>query len=249
VKQRIALVACAAVAALVATPALGTPGLPLGMASLGGADGAGPNSWSTGTNPIIRSHWARLKQITGSIRVTTFANNRFRTVADLQMQVQRATASDLRYFTVDVGSGDLCAGTPFDTFRARLAKALTTLSKSPVVQEKNRASDQREILLVSIENLAQHWRVLGGKGDLGCGLGAGAAVAQIQKRTIALNDIMARVCYRTTGCLFDAGARYRMPLRANYFSAIEPRRLSVEGERALATVEWRPAYTLLSAMS
>jgi hypothetical protein len=249
VKRRIALAACAAVAALVVTPALGTPGFPAGMASLGGADSAGPNSWSTGTNPIIRSHRARLKQITGSIRVATFASKRFRTVADLQVQVQQATASDLRYFSVDVGLGDLCAGTPLQTFRARLARALTTLSKSPVVQEKNRASDQREILLVSIENLSQHWRVLGGKSDLGCGLGAGVAVAQIQKRTIALNDIMARVCYRTTGCLFDAGARYRMQLRANYFSSVYPRRLSVEGERALATVEWRPAYTLLSAMS
>jgi hypothetical protein len=219
------------------------------MASLGGADNVGPNSWSIGTNPTIRSHRTRLKQMTGSLRVATFASNSFRTVADLQMQVQRATASSVRYFTVDVGLGDLCAGTPIDTFRARLAKALTTLSKSPVVQEIGRASDQREILLVSIENLAQHWRVLGGKSDLGCGLGAGVAVAQIQKRTIALNDIMARVCYRTTGCLFDAGARYRMPLRANYFSSVDPRRLSVEGERALAVVEWRPARTLLSAMS
>ena len=73
---------------------------------------------------------------------------------------------------------------------------------------------ERGILLVSIENLVQHWRVLGRKSDLGCGLVAGTAVAQIQKRTIALNDIMARVCYRTTGCLFDAGARYRMALQA-----------------------------------
>jgi hypothetical protein len=219
------------------------------MASLGGADSAGPNSWSTGTNPTVRSHRMRLKQMTGSFRVATFASNRFRTVADLQTQVQQATASSVRYFTVDVGLGDLCAGTPLETFRARLAKALTTLSKSPVVQEKGRASDQREILLVSIENLAQHWRVLGSKSDLGCRLGAGAAVARIQRRTVALNDIMARVCYRTTGCLFDAGARYGMPLRANYFSSVDPRRLSVKGERALAAIEWRPARTLLAALS
>ena len=40
VRRRIALAACAAATALVVTPALGTPGLPRGMASLGGADSA-----------------------------------------------------------------------------------------------------------------------------------------------------------------------------------------------------------------
>jgi hypothetical protein len=218
------------------------------MASLGGADSAGPNSWSTGTEPAVSSHRMRLKQLTGSLRVATFANDRFRTVADLQIQARKATVSSARYLTVDVGVGDLCAGTPHAVFRARLAKALTTLSRSRV-QEQGGSPNQRGILLVSIENLARHWRVLGGKSDLGCGLVAGTAVAQIQKRTIALNDIMARVCYRTTGCLFDAGARYRMALRANYFLLFDPRRLSEDGERALAAVEWRPARTLLSAMS
>jgi hypothetical protein len=40
-----------------------------------------------------------------------------------------------------------------------------------------------------------------------------------------------------------------MPLRANYFSSVDPRRLSVKVERALAAIEWRPARTLLSALS
>ena len=247
-KRRVALAACAAATALVVTPASGTPGLPRGMASLGGADSAGPNSWSTGTEPAVSSHRMRLKQLTGSLRVATFANDRFRTVADLQVQARAATVSSARYLTVEVGAGDLCAGTQLTVFRARLAKALTTLSKSRVREiggSSEQAGDPIGEHRESRPALARFRR----KSDLGCGLVAGTAVAQIQKRTIALNDIMARVCYRTTGCLFDAGARYRMALRANYFSSFDPRRLSEDGERALAAVEWRPARTLLSAMS
>ena len=47
----------------------------------------------------------RLKQLTGSLRVATFANDRFRTVADLQVQARAATVSSARYLTVEVGAG------------------------------------------------------------------------------------------------------------------------------------------------
>jgi len=246
-RRRVALSACAAVAALVATPALGTPGLPLGIAALGTADSAGPNSWSTGMNRAVRSHRARLQELRESgnpLGVSTFATTSFRTVADLGPQVQKTIASTLRYVTIDVGVGDLCSGTRLLTFRRRILNALRALSTHPVIQQPARSPDNREILLVSIENLVGHWQVLGGKSDLGCGLNSSARRAQIRRRTAVLNDILARVCYRTTGCLFDAGARYRMRLHPSYFSGL---RLSVAGEHALAAVEWGPAKVLLDA--
>ncbi|MDP9303076.1 MAG: hypothetical protein M3O92_01045 [Actinomycetota bacterium] len=248
-KGRIALSACAAIAALVVTPALGTPGLPLGIAALGGADSTGGNSWSTGTNRAVRSHLNRLQQMTGSVRevrASTFATSGFRTVADLAPQVRKTIASNLRYVTIDVGVGDVCSGTSPLTFRNRLVDALRSLSRHSVVQQQNRSPDQREIFVVSIENLVGHWHALGGKNDLGCGLHSSARRALIQRRTIAFNDILARVCYRTTECLFDAGARYSMRLHPSYFSA---RGLTVAGERAVAAVEWKPAKVLLDAGS
>jgi hypothetical protein len=86
---------------------------------------------------------------------------------------------------------------------------------------------------------------------LDCGLGysvAQARLGQIRRRTIALNEIVARVCFRL-GCLYDAGLHFRMPLRASYFASADPRYLSVEGQRALAAVEWRPALVLMSSIS
>ena len=248
-KRRVALSACTGLAALVVTPALGTPGLPLGIAALGGVDSAGVNSWSTGTNRAVHSHLTRLQQMKGSvrhIRAATFATPSFRTVADLPPQVQQIIASDLRYVTIDVGVGDVCSGTPPATFRRRLVNALRSLSEHPAVQQLGRSPDGREILVVSIENLVGRWQALRGKGDLGCGLHLAARRAQIRRRTIAFNDILARACYRTALCLFDAGARYDMPLHSSYFSA---RGLTVAGEHAVAAAEWKAAKVLLSAGS
>jgi hypothetical protein len=248
-KRRVALSACTAVAALVVTPALGTPGLPLGIAALGGADSAGLSSWSTGTNRAVHSQLTRLQQMTGSVRqvrAATFATPSFHTVSDLLPQVRQTIASDLRYVTVDVGVGDVCSGTPQATFRRGLVNALHSLSKHPAVQQQNRSPDEREILVVSIENLVGHWQALGGKGDLSCGLHSAARRAQIRRRTIAFNDILARACYSTTLCLFDAGARYDMPLHSSYFSA---HGLTVTGEHAVAAAEWKAAKVLLSAGS
>ena len=278
-------VAALAVGASLVASALGTPGPPLSIAALGGPISAGActdascadrpeNSWSTGTNPAVRSHRLRLRALIrglrgpGSerfrrpIRAYTLATSRFRTVADLEPQVRQAVTRPWRYATVDLGVGDLCGDTPLGTFRAKLKRALTVLAE-PAQFEVDGLDPQvgREVLVLSIEDLGRHWQVL--RADPGsvralkagqrldCGLGYSvtpARLAQIRKRTIALNEAIARVCFRI-GCLYDAGVRFRMPLRASYFSTTDPRYLSVEGQRALAAAEWKPAFALIRAGS
>ena len=66
---------------------------------------------------------------------------------------------------------------------------------------------------------------------------------------IALNDVIARVCFHSGACLYDAGTRFRMPLRASYFSTADSRYLSIEGQRSLAAAEWKPAFALIAAGS
>jgi hypothetical protein len=230
------------------------------------------NSWSTGTNQVVVSHRLRMRKLADGIRCCarfrrpirayTLASSRYRTIADLEAQVREAVSRPWRYATVDLGVGDVCSGMSLGRFRAELTRALTVLVE-PAQFEVDGLDPQvgREVLVPSIEDLAGHWRVL--RADrasaralragrhLDCGLGysvAHARLAQIRRRTIALNDAIARACFRL-GCLYDAGTRFRMPLRASYFSRFDPRYLSIEGQRALAAAEWKPAFALIVAGS
>jgi len=171
----VAPIAVALVAgALMIPSALGTPGPPLSIAALGSAVSAGTctdsscadrpqNSWSTGTNPAVASHRLRLKKLAHGIRdarfrqpirAYTLASSRYRTVADLEDQMRRAVALPWRYATIDLGVGDLCAGTSRGGFRSELKRALAIFGKQldPHLT--------REVLVPSIEDLVRHWRVL-----------------------------------------------------------------------------------------
>ncbi len=230
---------------------------PDSVAALGGGASAAPDSWSTSTNPAVLSHYLRYRHLPGSSRVTsyTFATRGF-SVADLAAQARQAVErAPNRYTTIELGVRDLCAGTPLKTFAARLDQGLRVLSKL-----RENSFNIGPILLVSIEDLAREWRVL--RADpitaralrsghhLACGLGysvSRARLARIRARTIALNEILAEVCFRNHLCLYDRGTRFRMRLRAGYFSPTDPRSLSVAGQRALAAAEWKPAFTVITA--
>lgn len=229
------------------------------------------NSWSTGTNPSIDSHRLRLRAVASTIedsrfrrpiRAFTFATRRFGGVADLDEQVRRAVTRPWRYATVELGDGDLCGGTPVGEFRAELKRALFALSRPSTMDVDGLGSSGRGVLVLSIEDVTRHWAVL--RADpvaaralksgrrLGCGLGYDvkpSRLRQIRQRTVMLNEIIARVCFHTGGCLYDAGTRYRMPLKASYFSPTDPRYVSIEGQRALSAAEWKPARALISAES
>ena len=112
--------------------------------------------------------------------------------------------------------------------------------------------------MISIEDLVRHWQALqvdplrAGRNGLGCELHGAVStrkLATIRSRTIALNDAIARVCFQHSTCMYDAGARFHMPLRATYFSSANPQYLSIAGQRALAAIEWKPALALASAFS
>jgi hypothetical protein len=66
--------------------------------------------------------------------------------------------------------------------------------------------------------------------------------------TAALNHILDCDCYHL-GCFYDAGAHYRMPLRAADFTPGNYARLSVTGERKLAATESHPTLVALAAIA
>jgi lysophospholipase L1-like esterase len=261
----VALISVVAVSA--AAPATSNDGPPGSIAAIGDSITTGActgstcadrpdNSWSTGTNPAVDSHFLHLRAIfksnPNSVHAYNFATSALVTMADLEAQARQAVARKAQYVTIELGENDLCGGTPLATFRSGLERGLAVLSKLPPTRIPTK------ILLLSIENLAEHWRVLhadpaalkafkAGQG-IDCGLGdrvTRAQLAHVRARTLALNRILAEVCGKHPLCLYDAGTYYRLPLKARYFSPADYQHLSLAGQRALAAAEWKVALKIL----
>jgi lysophospholipase L1-like esterase len=220
------------------------------------ADATLADSWSTGTNPVVDSQLLRLRAIWKSrapVRALNLASNSFVTMADLASQATQARRAGAAYVTIEIGENDLCAGTPIPTFRTELERGLSVLTSG--VQARKLPP---KILLLSIENLAAHWRVVHADPatrrafaagyTLDCGLGDKATRAQldqVEARARALNTVEAEVCSTVPYCLYDGGTYFRLPLRASYFSPADYQHLSVAGQRALAAAEWKVALKFL----
>jgi lysophospholipase L1-like esterase len=256
------LVAVVAVSA--AMPASRNDGLPESIASIGDSITAGTctdptcaerpgNSWSTGTNPAVDSHLLRLRAILRNkvtVHAFSFATNAHVTMHDFPGQAMEAAQKRAQYVTVEIGENDLCGATPAAAFRSSLDRGLTALSGS---------GRPTKILLLSIENMAAHWKAL--RSDpaatkalkagavLDCGLGyytaTPAVLAKVQARAVMLNRILADVCSKHTLCLYDGGTYFHLRLKASYFSAADYQHLSLAGQNALAAAEWKVALKIL----
>jgi lysophospholipase L1-like esterase len=252
-----------------ASPSVRNNGLPASIAALGDsittaacADGAScandteVDSWATGTDPAVDSHLHRLQAMwknRGSVRAVNLASNSFVTMADLPTQALQARRAGAAYVTIEIGENDLCAGTPIATFQSELARGLAVLTGGARAK-----TFPPKILLLSIENLADHWRVLQadpaarkaldrGYG-LDCGLGGRVTrlqLAQVEARARALNHVEAEVCSTVPYCLYDGGTYYDLRLRARYFSPADYQHLSRAGQHALAAAEWKVALKIL----
>lgn len=244
----------AAVVASAAMPATKNDGPPDSIAALGDSITLGPCngntcSWSTGTSTAVDSHLLRLRAIQNRpIHAYNLASGGFATMADLQAQAREAVARKAQYVTIELGENDLCSGTPLTTFRSGLERGLAVFTnKTPPTK----------ILLLSIENLAEHWRVLHADPTanafnagpaIDCGLGSTTTrskLAQLESRTRALNQILAQVCSEHPLCLYDNGTYFHLPLKPNYFVPGDYQHLAAAGQHALAAAEWKVALKIL----
>lgn len=180
------------------------------------------------------------------VRAFNLATDADVTMADLAAQARQARRDGAGYVTIEIGENDLCGDTSIAAFRAELKRGLAVLKPGT------------KILLLSIENIVAHWRVLranpaGHKAlaagyTLDCALGAQvprAWIAQTETRARALNEVEAEVCSTVPYCLYDGGTYYRLPLSAQYFSRADYQHLSLAGQRALAAAEWKVAQKIL----
>jgi lysophospholipase L1-like esterase len=204
------------------------------------------NSWATGTNASVQSQLVRIRKVVkdrhsvGAENLATSANV---TMADFAAQAADAIAAHATFVTVELGENDLCEGTSLGRFDREVNTGLRVLT---------RGGRGVKILVLSIEDLVRHWRVLrsdprsaaafkAGAG-IDCGLGytaTRARLADVQARTRSLNRILAKDCGHVNGCRYDGGAYYRLPVTALDFSPADYQHLSIEGQRALSAAEWR----------
>jgi lysophospholipase L1-like esterase len=210
------------------------------------------NSWSTGSNPAVRSQFLRLRAIhRGAVEIKRFnlASSGGATMADLASQATEAVRDRAAYATVELGENDLCSNTKPAVFRTGLERGLNVLSRgrTPV-----------KVLLLSIENEAAHWRALRhdpkaatalrAGATLDCGLGYTATkslLSKVETRARLLNGVLAAVCSEHPDCLYDGGTYFRLPFKASDYSSADYQHLSIEGQRALAAAEWKVALKII----
>ena len=114
------------------------------------------NSWSTGTNSAVNSHYQRILANNAAISGRNYNDAQTGAkMADLNAQAQAAIAQHADYVTILIGANDVCTSsestmTSVSTFRAEFQTAMNTLTAG--------LPDAR-IYVVSIPNVWQLWNI------------------------------------------------------------------------------------------
>ena len=227
-------------------------------ASTGGSLGADypQNSWSTGTNSTVNSHYLRLLAL--GAPVSGQNNNRSVSgakAAGLNAQMVNVLGLQPDYLTVQIGGNDVCtdtfaAMTPVTDFRAQFQEAMRTLTTG---------SWNTNVYVVSIPDAYQLWTLFKGDGWARFIWSIGGVCQSllanptstlqvdvqrrldVQQRNIAYNTQLREVCALFIRCRFDNNAIFNTKfatsdIAGDYFHP------SIAGQAKLASVSWARGY-------
>lgn len=263
-----ALVAAALLIGLVPTAAAATPPLPASMAAVGdsitqAASSGGSlgtdypqNSWSTGTNTTVNSHYLRLLALTSAISGRNYNRSvSGAKMADLNVQMQNVVGLQPEYLTVLIGGNDLCTDTVAEmtsvsAFRSQFETAMATLGAG---------APNTNVYVVSIPNVYHLWelfkdnwwaRFIWAAGNICQSLLANptstteadvARRAAVAQRNVDFNTQLTEVCAASVHCRWDSNAVYNTAFTTSdaagdYFHP------SISGQAKLAAVSWGAGY-------
>ncbi len=263
-----ALVAAALLIGLVPTAAAATPPLPASIAAVGdsitqAASSGGSlgtdypqNSWSTGTNATVNSHYLRLLVLNSAISGRNYNRSvSGAKMADLNTQMQNVVPLQPDYLTVLIGGNDLCTNTVAEmtsvsSFRSQFASAMATLDAG---------SPNTNVYVSSIPNVYHLWELFKGNfwarfiwsvGNVCQSLLANptsttaadvARRAAVAQRNVDFNTQLAEVCAASAHCRWDGNAAYNTVFTTSdaagdYFHP------SISGQAKLAAVSWAASY-------
>lgn len=249
---------------LVGPAAADTPPYPASMAavgdsitqaaSTGGSLGADypQNSWATGTNTTVNSHYQRLLALNPAISGAAYnLSVSGAKMADLQGQMQQAVGLQPDYLTVLIGGNDICTDTEAQMtsvadFRTQFQAALATIGAG---------SSDTNVYVVSIPRVLGLWelfrndwwaRFVWNVGGICQSLLANPTSTQaadverrarVAQRNIDFNQVLFEVCSVTPRCLWDGWAAYEVEFAAGDVSGdyFHP---SIAGQARLASVSW-----------
>ena len=251
------------------TPPPTLVGYPNSMAALGDSitrafnTGALPftdaerNSWATGTNESVRSHYIR---ILGQERAALGRNdNQARSgarVEDLLAQVRAANEDAVSYITILIGANDVCTSgvdsmTTVDAFRDAFGEAMHALTAG---------SPRARIFVASIPDVYRLWALL--KESFWARLAWRLLNVcpsllddprstdaddvrrrrAVRRRTRAFNEQLEEVCARYLHCRFDDRAVYADPFTPSDVSSRDFFHPSVEGQERLSSITWGATF-------
>jgi PKD repeat protein len=262
------LLAATFVIGLVPVAAAATPPLPTAIAAVGdsitqaassgGSLGADypQNSWSTGTNSTVNSHYLRLLALNSAISGRNYNRSvSGAKMADLNGQMQTVAGLQPDYLTVLIGGNDLCTDTAagmtsVSAFRSQFESAMATLSAG---------SPDTDVYVSSIPNVYHLWELFKGDwwarfiwsvGNICQSLLANptsttqtdvARRATVAQRNVDFNTQLAEVCAAYVHCRWDGNAAYNTAFTTSDASGdyFHP---SISGQAKLAAVSWAASY-------
>jgi lysophospholipase L1-like esterase len=215
------------------------------------------NSWSTGSNGAVRSHYRRILVANPAIFLRNFNDARSGAeMADLPGQVELVNAQHVEYVTVLMGANDACASseaamTPVAEFRAQYEAALAALAAG---------SAQAYVHVVSIPDVYRlwalfhedpsarlRWRLTGFCKSM---LARPASTApadearrqHVRQRIVEYNAVLADGCALYVRCHFDGNAVFDYRFQRKDVSRHDYFHPSREGQRVLAEVTWQAGF-------
>lgn len=219
------------------------------------------NSWSTGTNETVNSHYLRLRSSNATITAYNHSVSGAK-VGNLADQMTTLSSIQPDYLTVLIGGNDLCTDTieemtPVADFRAQFTNAMVTLLGSPA---QSGVSPDTDVYVVSIPDIHQLWELFKNNFFARSVWSAGNICqsllknptsnqqadverrAAFRQRNIDFNTQLAEVCAQFMQCLFDANAVFdarieRSDVAGDYFHP------SIAGQGKLSAVSWSAGYT------
>ena len=215
------------------------------------------NSWSTGGNPAVQSHYSRILAANPRIFLHNWNDARSGAeMAELPQQVGLVNLQHVDYVTVLMGANDACASseaamTPVSEFRAEYETALAELSAG---------SPQAHVYVVSIPDVYRLWELFHEKAEARLRwrltgfcksmLARPASTApedmarrgRVRERIEAYNQVLEEGCAAYAQCLFDGNAVFDYPFARKDVSRHDFFHPSREGQRVLAEVTWQAGY-------
>jgi lysophospholipase L1-like esterase len=210
------------------------------------------NSWATGGNPSVQSHYLRLLAPTPAIRGKAYNDARSGAkMVDLAGQMSTVAGQGVDYVTVEIGGNDLCTSsvstmTDVAVFRSQFVAAMDAIARSP----------KTKVFVAGIPDACQLWTLF--KDDdvanffwalLGIcqSLLANprstapedvARRAQVRQRNIDFNAQLRQVCALYAQCRWDGGAVFDTTITTADVSTRDYFHPSLAGQTKLAAVTW-----------